>query len=43
MNVKVLKTIHEGLRSKGCFDLKQAFRGLGFELMDKLKKSLSLI
>lgn len=28
----VLITIHEGLRSKSGFNLKQGFRGLGFEL-----------
>lgn len=31
-NMYVLITIHEGLRSKSGFNLKQGFRGLGFEL-----------
>lgn len=30
-NMYVLITIHEGLRSKSGFNLKQGFRGLGFE------------
>lgn len=37
MYVKVIKTMHIGLRSKSGFNLKQGF--LGFELSDKLKKN----